>query len=1248
MDIPVQHLSVRIPWHDSAWNGRVCSHPRENGSCAFLPRISENKDPDFENEIAGQWIHELAYDKLPPCVAEKVHFMSAHPIERRVKHPYSYNPNNAAFYGHYKETSLRYPGYSFSVVPYSWMQKNREDNTSEKALEFGLPYHPEKEPQLNFENSWVQHIDNQKTLLDKFVSPIIPNESLVFIYAKNIPFVESTSRVLIGVGYVTEVGSLTEYEYDRLLPESFRSTLWERPVFHSIREGFANGFLLPYHDFFEAAAVNPEISVSEYIAFAPSFEEFSYGSEWVSNDSAIECLLLLAEKLKKMEPFLPGKDYRGQIEWIDKEISRLWKLRGPYPGLGKVLEGLKLQGGQSIAWEIDRLVRDSQMNVVENPWDYVRKLFDGDASFLSPGRRQAVSETIKATYKALSKEEKDFLEMLSRMNLSSGHVNSVIDTKEREQREYVKNPYLLYEKSRLDEMIFDISIIDKAVFTAEESGSLPIPEYFDISDPLDQRRIRAYGIKILEQACLEGHTLLADEQFVTRFDEQPVKPACNPSLRNLKAVEEFIGAEIQRFILDQESSSYYFKLARMAEIKQKISGFVSKRIRRDISPAIELDWEGIIDTAIQRPDAGLPKWYIEKDLKARGEKATALKVLSNSKVSVLIGPAGTGKTTLLKVLCDQPFISSGAVLKLAPTGKARVKMGKDAKTLAQFLIRADRYNPATGQYYLNPKAEQHHYETVIIDESSMLTEEQVAAVLDALTGVERLIFVGDYRQLPPIGAGRPFADIVEFLRSQGKGIAELDVLFRQSENGEIPHEEPDRLDIRLAKWFSDDEIKKKDNDIFKEIAQNSSGEWDNIRFVEWQSPQHLRDIIIEVTNSEIRNLLKIEGIETDNDRLNFDFSLGGTKPYENNDWIAFNIESAKKIENWQIISPLRTTGYGTKAVNQIIQDYFRDNTKQRAINPGGPRKMNRPVGDDTLVYGDKVINTRNIRLDKHWNKTFPENEEALKYIANGEIGIHVGKYGKWDYPYPRPLHIAFSSQPGYAYQFQESDFGEGKDLNLELAYTITVHKSQGSGFSTVLFILPNPCPILSRELFYTALTRQESRVVILHQGDFKDYRKYTTGEYSESGRRLTDLFEVPKLKEIKKKYYDSKYVQVSEKGEFMISKSEVIIADKLYHNNLQYAYEQPVTDDRGITIHPDFIVEDKESGIVYYWEHLGMLADDGYRSKWQRKKEWYERAGIVEYTADPQADIQLILTRDKPDGGIDSQEIKEIIDRLFK
>lgn len=1268
MNIPLKHLSVRVPWHDSGWNGKVCCKPLDNGSCMFLPRVNQNKNPDAEESIAEQWMHELSPEQLPPCVGEKVSFMSPHDIYKKVKHPYSGNDNNSEFYGHYLETDYRYPGYSFSAIPYNWMLKDSKTDQSKKAIEFEISYDVDKEPELSFDNSWVQELSNQTALLDAFIKPIIAGKSLVFIYAKNIPFVDTTSRILIGVGHIADVGKLTEYEYDKSMNINFRSTLWERPVFHTIREDFENGFLLPYQEFFKLVEIDDTINIEEHIAFAPSFEEFSFGSEWVSNDSAIESLLILHEKLTKFQEILPDKNYEQQFKWIEKELSRTWKMRGPFPGLGAVLSGLKIPQGNLIAWELDKLIRDDKTEeVIKNPWDFVELLFTGNNSFLSEKLHIKIDETLSATWKNFSNNEKQFLQLLSRMNIDNDQVDLVIDVKEKDQLEYLKNPYLLYEETRLEATQFTFALIDKAIFAEKKIlEKFPLSELTDISTELDKRRIRALTVQILETEAIEGHTLLTDSQLATRFDEQPLQPLCNPSIRNLISIEEFLQAEIVRNVLDQDEELYYFKLKRLNVIKDKIKGFVQKRIRRSISPEIKANWLNIVEQEFGAVDLEKPDWHQKRDILARNEKAEALDMLANSRVSVLIGPAGTGKTTLLKIFCEQPFIQSGTVLRLAPTGKARVNMGKDAMTLATFLYGLKRYDPETQTYFVNPLATQVKYDTVIVDESSMLTEDQLAALIDSLTGVERFILVGDYRQLPPIGAGRPFVDIIEYLNKQKKGVAELRVLFRQYSDVNVPEIEPERIDVRLSKWFSDDEIKKQEIDIFKEINESHDKAWENMKFIEWYNVKHLEEIIIDITNEEISNLLKKNPAKVlRNEKDNFDASLGA-KYLEEYKWSSFDIGSAKDIENWQVLSPTRTAGYGTKVLNQKIQKTFRGKAKEKAIFPGkywdwktksekfAPRKQPKPIGDDGIIYGDKIINLSNTwwrgQKDYIYNPKKVEKEKILRYFANGEIGIHIGAYGYWnddDKGFKRPVYIEFSSQQGYAYSFQDWRFQEDGKIKFELAYAITVHKAQGSGFNTVLFILPNPCPILSRELLYTALTRQEDRIVILHQGSFIDFRKFTSGEYSETGKRLTDLMSEPELKIVNKKYYDSKYVQVSEKGEFMISKSEVIIADKLLHNNIPYAYETAITDDRGITIHPDFTIEDSDSGITYYWEHLGMLTKDDYRSKWKRKQEWYERNNVVEYTINPDADKQLIITRDKPDGGIDSSEIKEILEKIF-
>ncbi len=120
-------------------------------------------------------------------------------------------------------------------------------------------------------------------------------------------------------------------------------------------------------------------------------------------------------------------------------------------------------------------------------------------------------------------------------------------------------------------------------------------------------------------------------------------------------------------------------------------------------------------------------------------------MIYRSRISVLMGSAGTGKSTLLKALCDIEPVRDSGILQLAPTGKARVRLEQASgmpgkgQTIAQFLNGLSRYDGATGRYYMNSAASKSAvHKTVVIDESSRLTEEQLAAVLDAVSGVDHL------------------------------------------------------------------------------------------------------------------------------------------------------------------------------------------------------------------------------------------------------------------------------------------------------------------------------------------------------------------------------------------------------------------------------------------------------------------------------------------------------------------------------
>lgn len=654
---------------------------------------------------------------------------------------------------------------------------------------------------------------------------------------------------------------------------------------------------------------------------------------------------------------------------------------------------------------------------------------------------------------------------------------------------------------------------------------------------------------------------------------------------------------------------------------------------------VEADWKTLLDSHLDVHGVGSSD---ELEEKAREEKTAALQELAESRISVLIGPAGTGKTTLLSVLCSHPQISEGDILLLAPTGKARVRMEESTSalklkgfTVAQFLS-PDRYDGSTGRYKLSEKSAEAGARTVIVDEASMLTEEMLAALIQALKGVHRLILIGDPRQLPPIGAGRPFVDVIKHLAPDGimekfprvaPGYAELTIRRRQA--GE------EREDLQLAEWFSGSPIAPGEDDVFDKVVK--SGECTHVRFVQWDSSDELRESLVSVLVDEL-------GLEGPEDILKFDESLGGK---EWNGMRFFNFGSAEQSEGWQILSPVRSGAHGVPDINRLIHKQFRQEMIV-ASRASRVRKFPKPMGPEEIVYGDKVINLVNTdpRMSRNRHrKVYPEKDNP--YIANGEIGMAIGYFWrnedrKAGRDFRWKLEVEFSSQPNFKYDFTGKDFGEEANPVLELAYALTVHKSQGSEFGTVILVLPNPCRLLSRELLYTALTRQKNRVVILHQGARGDLRKYSSDDRSETARRLTNLFEAPSPIYFDGRFFEKNLIHRTARGEMVRSKSEVIIADRLSALNVEYMYEHPLSIN-GATKYPDFTVEDIESGRTFYWEHCGMLYVPSYRRRWEEKLNWYKDNGILPHEEGEGENGTLIVTSESPSGGISSQEIERVI-----
>jgi hypothetical protein len=335
------------------------------------------------------------------------------------------------------------------------------------------------------------------------------------------------------------------------------------------------------------------------------------------------------------------------------------------------------------------------------------------------------------------------------------------------------------------------------------------------------------------------------------------------------------------------------------------------------------------------------------------------------------------------------------------------------------------------------------------------------------------------------------------------------------------------------------------------------------------------------------------------------------------------------------------------ALNRMIQGRFRAKVRELAETEGWGRKVPRPVGNQTLLYGDKVINVINQRCRDVWPA--PEGEA---YIANGDIGIVVGQYKTQKFKgMPWKLEVEFAGQLGYKYGFYPGEFGDEGRNPLELAYCLTVHKTQGSEFGITFVVLTNPCWLLSRELLYTALTRHQRRLVVLHQGPLAEYRRFASDEQSEIARRVTNLFADPMPREVsvgaQQRFLEEGLIHRTERGNLVRSKSEVIIADKLFARGVEYAYEQPLPLPNGRIRYPDFTITDHARGVTFFWEHLGMLGDPGYRKRWERKLKDYLEAGIKPHEDGGCPAGTLIVTRDNENGGIDSAKITQLIEDVL-
>ncbi|MCL2820680.1 MAG: ATP-dependent RecD-like DNA helicase [Oscillospiraceae bacterium] len=375
----------------------------------------------------------------------------------------------------------------------------------------------------------------------------------------------------------------------------------------------------------------------------------------------------------------------------------------------------------------------------------------------------------------------------------------------------------------------------------------------------------------------------------------------------------------------------------------------------------------------------------------------AIKHASETDVLALTGGPGTGKTT---TVCGILMLFDALGLKTvlcAPTGRAAKRLselcGREAATIHRLL--GANLDEDGLHYFDHDENNPLEADGVIVDESSMIDIQLISALLKALNSGSKLILVGDADQLPPVGPGNMFSDVI---RSGVIPVVALTEIFRQEEGSGI---------VKCA------------HNVNHGILPNLAEKYTDFFFMKRQTDEQLAETVAELYSKRLP------------DNMGIDPSL------------------------IQVLSPTRKRASGTTALNQLLQE---------KLNPQSSLKKEKQYGEFVFRAGDKVMQIRN-NYDILWES--PDKKTKGAGVFNGDVGVIVSI----DHD-NESLLIDFEDKH-VNYSFERLS-------ELEPAFAMTVHKSQGSEYHTVILAITPASPLLlSRNVLYTAMTRAKNLLVIV-------------------------------------------------------------------------------------------------------------------------------------------------------------------------
>jgi exodeoxyribonuclease V alpha subunit len=399
------------------------------------------------------------------------------------------------------------------------------------------------------------------------------------------------------------------------------------------------------------------------------------------------------------------------------------------------------------------------------------------------------------------------------------------------------------------------------------------------------------------------------------------------------------------------------------------------------------------------------------------QQAAALRQALSSKVAIITGGPGTGKTTILRAMVDILRAKKARILLASPTGRAAQRLAEAAGAPASTIHRLLKYDGASRTFTYN-EDNPLPCDLLILDETSMLDTRLAANLFQAVPSTAHLLLVGDADQLPSVGAGNILGDL---MAAPPAAVTRLDTIYRQGKESGI---------VTTAHSILKGETHP--GMTFRSLRNLDPAK--DFTFIEAESPEQCLKAILYLVREYIPKAHKINPTKDLQVMSPMHRGTGGIS--------ALNVELQDRLNSKATAeSRLRSDPDYAPA----RQTHFREKTRK-------PLPAQIEYGGTTFRIGDKVIQTRN-NYDKN--------------IFNGDTGIIQSIA-----PDGTGLTIDFSGE------FIEYTKGELSEI--QLAYCISIHKSQGSEYPVVVIpLLKQHFLLLQRNLVYTGITRARQKVYLV-------------------------------------------------------------------------------------------------------------------------------------------------------------------------